>query len=77
MYVIWSYSHKAWWGPERLGYVDELENAGEYSASAAGEIVTGSLMLTTIAIHKGTLKFEYNNEPPKFHPYRGETDAED
>jgi len=72
MYLIWSYSHSMWWAPYKCGYVDDVGDAGEYSALEAGDIITTSLMLTTVAIHVETLRLKYDNQPPKFHPYNGE-----
>jgi hypothetical protein len=68
-FVIWSFEHRAWWGPGGSGYVADLSNAGRYTASEAGSIVTDSVwndevaVLFNIAAQKG---------PPKFHPYAGD-----
>lgn len=38
-YVIWSFEHKAWWGPDRRGYTLRLSEAGRYDKLAAEDIV--------------------------------------
>ena len=43
MYLIWSYEHNAWWGPEGRGYVDTIAEAGRYSFQAAAEITVGHI----------------------------------
>ena len=30
-WVVWSFEHAAWWGPDHRGYVRELAQAGRYS----------------------------------------------
>lgn len=37
-YLIWSNEHKAWWGPQRSGYVARVEDAGVYNQTAALQI---------------------------------------
>lgn len=37
-YVIWSNEHRAWWGPERRGYVTNLAEAGIYGRDEANLI---------------------------------------
>lgn len=34
-FVIWSNEHRGWWGPDRRGYVSDLEKAGCYSMEVA------------------------------------------
>jgi len=38
-WVIWSFEHNAWWGPDRCGYVSDLADAGRYSHAEVDEIV--------------------------------------
>lgn len=38
-YVIWSYEHTAWWGPDHCGYTLHLEQAGRYTYAEADDIV--------------------------------------
>jgi hypothetical protein len=42
-YLIWSNEHKAWWGPQRSGYVARVEDAGCYNYTAALEICFGAM----------------------------------
>lgn len=49
-YVVWSFEHRAWWGPYHSGYTDHLGNAGRYDASEAGRIVTNSVLGEEVAI---------------------------
>jgi hypothetical protein len=37
-YLIWSFEHRAWWGPRRLGYTTATHRAGMYTAEEANEI---------------------------------------
>ena len=34
-YVIWSFEHDAWWGPNRIGYELKLVAAGRYTKAEA------------------------------------------
>jgi len=38
-YVIWSFEHQAWWAPNRLGYTELLDQAGQYDDAEAQQIV--------------------------------------
>lgn len=38
-YVIWSIEHDAWWRPHRIGYTQDLGEAGVYSERASVEIL--------------------------------------
>ncbi len=68
-YVIWSHEHKMWWAPASRGYVENLEDAGLYSASEAMANVLRDVLHNEIAILLVTAqKFGH----PKFHPYNGE-----
>lgn len=49
-FVIWSFEHEAWWGPDHAGYTPDLDRAGRYSAREAGEIVTDSILGDEVAI---------------------------
>lgn len=53
-YLIWSFEHKAWWGPNERGYVDDLGAAGRYTQSKAGHIVTRSVQGNCVALHMRT-----------------------
>ena len=53
-YVIWSFEHDQWWGPNHSGYTPDLSAAGRYYAPEAGAIVTGSVMGEEVAIHVKT-----------------------
>lgn len=61
MYVIWSFEHEAWWGPQERGYTNLLEHAGLYTAQDAGRIVCGSVLGDEVAIHERTAEL---NGPP-------------
>lgn len=37
-YLIWSFAHKAWWGVAYRGYTTDVDLAGRYNATQAGEI---------------------------------------
>lgn len=37
-WVVWSYEHTGWWGPNRVGYVEDFLAAGAYSDTDAQEI---------------------------------------
>ena len=67
-YVIWSFKHTMWWGPDRGGYTPHLEQAGRYGAVDAGDIVTNDVMLDNVAVH---LTIAEPHGPPTFHPYNG------
>lgn len=45
-YLIRSFEHEftrvCWWGPNRCGYTEKLEEAGRYSGEEAAEIVTAA-----------------------------------
>ena len=49
-YVIWSFEHNAWWAPDRCGYVLDIDKAGRYDATEAGDIVTASILCEELAI---------------------------
>lgn len=51
-YVIWSFEHRQWWGPDHCGYTSDLSLAGRYTAEDAGDIVTSSIMADEVAIHQ-------------------------
>ena len=71
-YLIWSFKHDCWWAPNSRGYTPDIELAGRYSAHDAGEIVTNSILLESIAICE---PIATEQGPPKFHPHYGPTDA--
>ena len=68
-YVIWSFEHNRWWGPNHCGYVDELSQAGSYTEGEAGHIVTGSVLLDEVAV---PIPMAIAFGPPKHHPYGGD-----
>lgn len=37
-FLIWSFSHKAWWGEHYQGYVTDVDLAGRYNSLQAGAI---------------------------------------
>jgi hypothetical protein len=43
MYLIWSAEHEGWWGPDGLGYVCSVAEAGRYSRDEAMEICRNAL----------------------------------
>lgn len=49
-YVIWSFKHGQWWGPDRCGYTSDLSMAGRYSGRDAGEITTDDVMCNNVAM---------------------------
>lgn len=60
-YVLWSFEHHAWWGPDFVGYTEDLRQAGRYSAEEAGRIVTNSILGEEVALHERTA--ELNGRP--------------
>lgn len=42
-YLIWSHEHRAWWGPNKTGYVRRLSEAGRYSRADALMICTNAI----------------------------------
>jgi hypothetical protein len=67
-YVIWSFEHDAWWGPDESGYVQQLHHAGRYTAEDAGRIVVRSIELDEVAILESVA---IERGRPSFHPYLG------
>ena len=67
-YVIWSFKHNQWWGPDQRGYTSDLSLAGLYGPTEAGEIVINSVLLESCAIIEPIAE---RHGPPKFHPYNG------
>jgi len=65
-YLIWSFEHRAWWGPDRCGYTTDIERAGRYTKEEAGEIVTSSIMVEEVAIAVG-IALDWG--PPTHDPY--------
>lgn len=41
-WVVWSFEHDRWWAPRECGYVDRLEDAGDYTQERALEICAGA-----------------------------------
>jgi hypothetical protein len=45
-YLIFSYEHRAWWGPNHSGYTQRLHEAGRYSQGEAIDICANALFGT-------------------------------
>lgn len=41
-YLIWSFEHDAWWGPDQRGYVKDHTKAGRYPRLVAEDICAGA-----------------------------------
>jgi hypothetical protein len=41
-WLVWSNEHKAWWGPNSLGYTKSRKSAGYYSFKQALKICSGA-----------------------------------
>jgi hypothetical protein len=46
MFLVWSYEHRAWWGPNERGYTNAIVAAGRYTAEQALDIVYGANAIT-------------------------------
>src|SRR3954453_14101791 len=46
-WVVWSEERGRWWGPGRMGYVDQLADAGRYSEAEARVIERNGNFPTT------------------------------
>jgi hypothetical protein len=46
LFLIWSFEHGAWWGPDRRGYTPRLDEAGHYSREDASAIVAMANVVT-------------------------------
>lgn len=57
-WVVWSFEHDAWWGPNERGYVKDLEAAGRYSRYDAGLIATADIRGGDVAIYLPTALIE-------------------
>lgn len=42
VFLLWRNEHSMWWGPDRRGYTDNIDDAGRYSQTAAVECVVQS-----------------------------------
>jgi hypothetical protein len=42
-WLVWSYKHGAWWGPDHSGYTMSISNAGVYTEEEAFEIQEQSM----------------------------------
>lgn len=49
-YLVWSSEHRAWWGPERCGYVRSFAKAGRYSLDEAISICAKAIPGTAMQI---------------------------
>jgi len=67
-YLVWSFEHDAWWGPNESGYTKDIERAGRYSQRDAGRIVMQDVFNYEVAVLENTA---HRLGPPKFHPYEG------
>ena len=68
-YVIWSFEHRAWWGPSHRGYTPHLDDAGRYSKRDAGDIVTSSVWCEEVAMLVAVAE---QNGHPEYSPWGGE-----
>ena len=70
-YLIWSYEHNAWWGPDSRGYRRSVDAAGRYSESDASRIVVNANIngINEIAIPESVAL--RHGGSPSFHPYDG------
>ena len=67
-YLIWSYDHDQWWGPDKCGYTHSMEDAGRYSGTEAHQIVLESMLMEKLAIPEF---YAYEWGPPTYHSYKG------
>lgn len=64
-YLIWSWKHSQWWGPDRSGYTSDLAQAGCYTSEEAGEIVVGTgLPGQNTAVHRMIANNRFHGEDP-------------
>lgn len=63
-YVIWSFKHNAWWGPNEAGYTQNFKQAGLYTAEQAAACVRRNIFGQTLAIHVNLLP-DNSDEPAK------------
>ena len=49
-YLIWSFKHKAWWGPRYARHTTDVDLAGRYNAREAGEIAINGP--ETVVVHE-------------------------
>ena len=54
-YIIWSFEHDAWWGPNHRGYNSQKKDAGVYSYQEALDICLGA----NYGFYKGSEKMPY------------------
>lgn len=38
LWLVWSNEHEAWWGPNRCGYTQKMNDAGRYTFAEAVQI---------------------------------------
>lgn len=50
LFVIWSYRKRMWWKADREGYTPDLNEAGIYSDSEAGDIMLEGLPGANVAV---------------------------
>ena len=67
-YVIWSFEHMRWWGPNFRGYVERIEDAGRYSLEEAAGPCLRDVEHNEIPIMEPNA---LRNGPPTYHPYKG------
>ena len=68
-YVVWSFEHRAWWGPDHRGYVTDLDAAGRYTRHEAAEIVINSVWCEEVAM---LVQVAEQNGQPKNYPWGSE-----
>lgn len=50
-YLIWSFHHGLWWGPNQNGYVHSVAIAGKYTAEEAMEILCNDVVRRNMPVH--------------------------
>lgn len=42
-YIVWSFRHNQWWGPDHRGYTSDPSLAGRYARGEAADIMLNAL----------------------------------